>query len=57
MSDVFTIAQCVPVARPYAWFPLASLSEMNADHAMNGTPTGTTGSKRLTPGHLIGVLT
>jgi hypothetical protein len=59
MDQVFTIHPTVALARPHVWSPLASSFcwEMYTDHGINGTATGTTGSKRLTPGHLTGALT
>jgi hypothetical protein len=58
MSNVLTSAPCVIVARPRNWSAFVSIAEMHADHGMNATgTTGVTGSKRLTPGHLMGALT
>jgi hypothetical protein len=59
MDDMFTIAHCVVAARPQVRSPFApSISwAMYTGHGANGNPTGTTGSKRLTPGHLMGALT
>lgn len=64
MSTSFTIAPSIVVARPRvesftdaAW-PMHTVQGCTGHTSVNlGNTTGTTESKRLTPGDLIGVLT